>query len=119
MTRDMPPGISKLLADVITILLKRVNVPDDEIDAITDKIYEREVQKMFAWADNYDVQETRRIARAEGVKEGEKRGRAEGAKKNSLAIAKKALRMNMPIDDVVELTGLTREEVEGSRGRGE
>jgi len=65
--RELSPGLSKLLADVITVLLKRINVPDSEIEEITDKLYERSVQTMFAWADNYDVQETRRVARAEGL----------------------------------------------------
>ena len=66
---DIPPHLNKLLADVITVLLKRINVPDDEITGITEKLYRREIQEMFAWADNYDVQETRRIAREEGSEE--------------------------------------------------
>ena len=82
---------------------------------------------MFAWADNYDVQETRRTARAEGREEGRKEGREEGEKKGrkegersgkqaaALAIAKNAVQMELPVDDIVKLTGLTREEVENLR----
>ena len=36
-----------------------------------------------------------------------------GAKSAALSIAKKMLNLKMPIDDIVDITGLTREEVEG------
>ena len=36
---------------------------------------------MFTWIENYDVQETRRIARAEGLKEGQEKGLEKGLKK--------------------------------------
>ena len=42
---------------------------------------------------------------------GEARGEAIGREK----IARNALQMNMPTDDIVKLTGLTREEVEKLR----
>ena len=111
----LPPRIGKLLSDVITVLLKRINVPDNEIYDITGKIHEREVQKMFAWADNYDVQETRRVAREEGLREGREDGLNEGSAVKALAIAKNLMKMALPTDKIVEATGLTRAEVEGLR----
>ena len=39
-------------------------------------------------------------------------GREEGEKKKQKEIAKKMLAKNMPIEDITELTGLTKEEVE-------
>jgi mannose/fructose/N-acetylgalactosamine-specific phosphotransferase system component IIB len=42
------------------------------IDEITDKIQERRLQEMFSFIDGYDVQETRRVAKAEGVDLSEK-----------------------------------------------
>ena len=51
---------------------------------------------MFPGFDNYDVQETRREARAE----------------ERTAIAMNMLKEKMSIDAIVKVTGLTREEVE-------
>ena len=46
---------------------------------------------------------------------GEKRGRAEGRAKEKLAIAQNMIKRNRPIEDIIEDTGLTREEVENLR----
>lgn len=50
----------------------------------------------------------RENAREEGIEEGEKRGE----RTSKLEIAKKMKNRKMPISDIVELTGLTSEEVE-------
>jgi len=102
--QNIPPRLNKLLADVITLLLKRINVSDQEIEAITEKLYERRLQEMFTLIEHYDVQETRRIAKAEGIEEG--RG------DERIAIAKRSLEKHMSIEDIVSITGLTCEEVE-------
>jgi len=43
---------------------------------------------------------------------GRKAGIAEGEKAKALAIARNALQMEIPVDVIIKLTGLTREEVE-------
>jgi len=96
LSTGMPPHLRKLVFNVITALLKRINIPDEEIEKVTENFDERGVQEMFAWADKYDVQETRRIARAE----------------QAIAIAKNLLKENMPIDKIAEVTGLSIEEIE-------
>lgn len=108
--QNIPPHLNKLLADVITVLLKRINVPDDEINNVTEQFYERRIQEMFVGFDNYDVQETRRVAKAEGQTEGRKEG--------IIVVARKLLKMNRSIDEIVEITGLTRVEVEALRDAG-
>jgi predicted transposase/invertase (TIGR01784 family) len=45
-------------------------------------------------------------------REGRAEGRAEGEKAKAYAIAKKALLNNIFIDDIVDITGLTRDEIE-------
>jgi len=40
---------------------------------------------------------------------------ARGAKQRNIEIARNALQMNMPIGDIVKLTGLTIEEIESQR----
>ena len=86
------------------------------------------MKELFAWADNYDVQETRRIARTEGLAEGRAEGKAvgiaegraegtvvgkaEGKREQALVIAKNLLKKNMAIEDIAEVTGLSKEEIE-------
>ena len=62
---NIPERLKKLVADVITVLLAKINVPGEEIEDIVDKIEKRGLKEMFA-IENYDVQETRRTARSEG-----------------------------------------------------
>jgi DNA-binding transcriptional regulator YiaG len=66
---NIPEHLKKLLADVITVLLTRIHVPKQEIDNITEKIYERRIQEMFTLLEPYDVQETRRLEREKTEKE--------------------------------------------------
>jgi hypothetical protein len=61
---DLPDHLNKLITDVMMVLLRKANIPDDEIEKITGPIYERRVSTMFDRI-NYDVQETRRVAGAE------------------------------------------------------
>jgi len=118
--QNIPPHLYKLLADVITVFLTRINVPDDEIENVTKHLYERRIQEMFTHIDNYDVQETRRVARAEARAEVRAEARAEAMAEvraetraeERINFARNLLRRNRPIDEIVEDTGLSREEVE-------
>jgi hypothetical protein len=92
-----------LLADVITVFLTRINVPEDEIESVTKSLYERRIHEMFTLIDNYDVQETRREARLEARVE-ERKG-----------FARRLLKRNRPIDEIIEDTELSREEIEKLR----
>jgi predicted transposase/invertase (TIGR01784 family) len=49
--------------------------------------------------------------REEGRMEGRVEGRTEGSEEKARAIAKNMLKRNRPIDEIVEDTGLTREEI--------
>ena len=66
---NVPDHMRKLLSDVIQVLLAKIDVPQEEIEELSELIYEKGVPEMFN-IENYSVQETRRIARAEGVEEG-------------------------------------------------
>ena len=100
---NIPPHLYKLLADVITVFLTRINVPGGEIEDVTKHLYERRIQEMFTHIDNYDVQETRRLARAEAMAE---------ASEARINYARNLLRRNRPINEIVEDIELSREEVE-------
>ena len=47
----------------------------------------------------------------EGMKEGKKEGLKEGEKNKQLEIAQKLLKIKMPIEQIIEVTGLTEEEI--------
>jgi hypothetical protein len=66
---NIPPHLNKLIADVITLLLTKINIPQDEVETITNRIHRKEYQTMFTLIEEYDVQATRRDAREEGRKE--------------------------------------------------
>jgi len=74
---NIPERLKKLIADVVTVLLTKINVQKEEIEGIVGKIEERGIQEMFA-IENYDVQETRRVAKNEGRIEGKIEGKIEG-----------------------------------------
>jgi hypothetical protein len=92
---NIPPHLNRVIANVVAALLRNVNVPDDEISRVTDRIDERGVQKMFDWIEGYDVQETRRVAKREGKIED-----ARGMKKE-----------NIPIAIIAKITGLPKSEI--------
>lgn len=47
-----------------------------------------------------------------GVEHGMEQGIKEGSKQNSIEIAKKMLEKNKEISEIIEFTGLTKEEIE-------
>jgi len=65
---NVPPHLKKLLVNVITLLLRKINVPQAEIETLVKRIDERGISEMIA-IENYDVQATRREARAEAERE--------------------------------------------------
>ena len=50
--------------------------------------------------------------RAEGKEEGRAEGRAEGMSQRSLEIARNLLSLGLPVDQIIQATGLTEEEIE-------
>ena len=103
---NIPEHLNKMLADVITILLKRINVPNDEIDLVTEQIYKRRLNEMFTFIEKYDVQETRRIEREIGREEGREEGIKDailGMKKENLPDEVIAKVTNLPMDRIKEI----------------
>jgi hypothetical protein len=61
---NVPPHLKKLIVNVITLLLRRIDVPQIEIETLVKRIDERGISEMLA-IENYSVQATRREAAAE------------------------------------------------------
>jgi len=91
---NVPESMRKLLADVVQVLLAKIDVPQDEIEDIAERIHERGVPEMFN-IENYSVQETRREAKAE--------------------VALNMLQASKPVEEIAQFTGLTHEEIERLR----
>jgi predicted transposase/invertase (TIGR01784 family) len=78
MVLKIPEDMVKLISDVITVLLTRLEVPKEEIAAVTDQFAKKEYQTMFD-ALVESVLEDKRLARDEGRNEGRREGAAETA----------------------------------------
>ena len=69
-TARTPEYLLGIIGQIVEILLAKLSVPKDEARRFADQVKERNVGELFANFKGYDVQETRRIAREEGRKEG-------------------------------------------------
>ena len=59
-----PEHLKVLMSDVIRVLLAKLDVPQDEIDVVAERVHEKGVSEMFAM-EKYSVQETRRLVEEE------------------------------------------------------
>ena len=82
---------------------------DERLNAILQSrmMYEMDLQSNYATAEKRGIDKGKK----EGIKEGIKEGKIE----ERFAIARNLLSMNIPIEQIVIATGLSREEVEQSR----
>ena len=89
-----------------------------EMDNIS-KIYNAE-QRGLAQGRTQGLAQGREEGRAQGLAQGHAQGhaqgRAQGREEEAIAIAKRMLRRNKPINEIAEDTGLTLGEVEALRG---
>ena len=99
--------------------LRKMEVPEMEqaINAyytITASSEFRELERLRAKA-RHDEAQALYHAKREGMIEGKREGMIEGERKGKNEIARNALQMNLSTEDIVELTGLTCEEIENLR----
>ena len=59
-----------VLAKLIESYLRNINLPDDEIYDLTDRIKEGNMSRLFEHFEGYDIQKVRRESRIEGREEG-------------------------------------------------
>jgi len=87
------------------VLLTKANLPKDEIESLSERIYERRLPEMFEPHIKYDIQETRRIARLEGIGIGERRGEKRGEQKIKQEIARKLKEQGVATETILAVTG--------------
>jgi len=82
--------------------IKRLKVEDMET-------YRKSVLEYY---DVQDAMECARIeAREEALKEGIEKGTEEGIEKGKISVIKMCLQKNMPIEDIVDITGFSKEQI--------
>ena len=92
------------------------NISDDtlkELMAMDTAIYKANEKMEFLANDKevlrlYHLREMAQIDYDSGMKKAKDEGRTE----RSIEIARNALKMNMPVDDIMKLTGLSRQQIE-------
>ena len=65
-----PEYLLNIIAKITTALLYRLNVPDEEVNEVVGLIKARKMPVLFEHFEGYDIQATRKEARAEGREEG-------------------------------------------------
>ncbi len=60
----------------------------------------------------YHLREMAQIDYNSGMKKAKDKGRAEGKAEEKIEVARNALKMNMSVDDISKLTGLSRQQIE-------
>lgn len=116
-----PQHLLKLIATVVSVFMRRMNVPKDEIADFTDQILDRRFSMLFDSFEAYDVQETRRVSREEGRMEGRSEGMIEG---KIIQIQKKILKnkeleviadeLEENVDDIRRLYEVVKANMESS-----
>lgn len=90
LNQNTPEYLLKLIGKIIAVFLYRMNVPREEVENFTDAIERREFDMLFDSFQAYDVQETRRISKEEGM--------------TRFANLTRALIENNRIDDILRIT---------------
>jgi len=108
-----------MLATGGPLLIKTVGVlkelSEDERTRLIAEAYEkarRDEASRVNWAREEGRREGREMGREEGREEARREAREEGKREQTKNIALKLLKRNVPIDEIVEATGLTLKEIE-------
>lgn len=64
-----------------------------------------------------ELREKWEMDRVSAINHATRKGIEEGEKKNSIVIAKKLLKLNMPLEQIIEITELTKEEIENIKNK--
>ena len=96
------------MAEKKNVVIKRAK---KEMNYLTgDEEIKRLAELREKWKIEYDL--CMNYERNEGISQGLTQGRIQGEKSKAKEIAKNMLKLNMPIEQIMEITKLTREEIE-------
>ena len=103
LTQNTPEYLLNLISKIVAVFLYRLNIPKEEVEQFTDLIGRREFGMMFDSFEVYDVQEIRRISRAEGEARGEARGEIKGDVKRIITQTLKKLAKNHSVPEIADM----------------
>ncbi len=115
---DMNEKINQWLAFIDDYDREMVKVAEEK----NDKLKKARIEMNYLTGEA----ETRRLAelrekwemdRVSAINHATRKGIEEGEKKNSIVIAKKLLKLNMPLEQIIEITELTKEEIENIKNK--
>ena len=69
LSQNIPESLLQLVSDCVRVFLKHIEAPEEEIERISDKIYQRRLNEMFQMVDGYSVKRTREQAKKEVTEE--------------------------------------------------
>jgi len=101
LTKNIPESLLPLISDCVRVFLKHIDAPEEEIERISEKIYQRRLNEMFQMVDGYSVKKTREQVRAEAKEEN---------RKETLEIAKSLLDV-LDIKTIAKKFKLTSDEL--------
>ena len=90
---------------------EKVKKAEEELEYLSGDEAERRIAYLRETAE-IDRKFAMTAARDQGREEGRAEGRAEGRSEGKIDVAKKMLEKNMDISLIIEVTGLTKEEIE-------
>jgi hypothetical protein len=97
---NIPEPLLPLISDCVRVFLEHIEAPKEEIERISEKIYQRRLNEMFHMVDGYSVKKTREQAKLE---------ERERANKEKLETAKSLLEV-LDIETIVKKFKLTPDE---------
>jgi len=113
--------------EALTVLAQKspkMKMPVEKLLELNQDAYAREVYeaRIKQQRDNRALQrrfrdEALEEGRREGRREGQKKGRQEGRQEGIHDVAKKLIEMHLPVEDIVNATGLTAKEIESLKSK--
>ena len=98
LSENTPDEVLEIISKVITVMLRKLNLEENEILDFADQVWERKMGELFENFKGYDVPAVRREARAEG----EARGDATRLIKQVCIKLEKGQSVGRIADDLVE-----------------
>ena len=109
---DMNEKINQWLAFIDDYDREMVKVAEEK----NDKLKKARIEMNYLTGEA-ELRERWEMDRVSAINHATRKGIEEGEKKNSIVIAKKLLKLNMPLEQIIEITELTKEEIENIKNK--
>ena len=106
---NIPEALLPLISEYVRVFLKHIEAPEEEIERIADKIYQRRLNEMFQMVDGYSVKKTRERLRIEVTEEVTKE-LTEKYEKKLIKMVKNLIEMGLSNSQIAKATDFTMSE---------